>query len=58
MKSSISIFGRLAITCVSLAAASAFAVPFRIMPLGDSITEGAGWDGGGYRAVLREKLDD
>ena len=36
--------------------ASAFAVPFRIMPLGDSITEGAGWDGGGYRAVLREKL--
>ena len=56
MKSSISIFGRLAITCVSLAAASAFAVPFRIMPLGDSITEGAGWDGGGYRAVLREKL--
>ena len=29
----------------------------RILPLGDSITEGIGWeDGGGYRAVLREKL--
>ena len=29
----------------------------RILPLGDSITEGVGWEeGGGYRAVLREKL--
>ena len=28
----------------------------RIMPLGDSITYGQGWNGGGYRAVLREKL--
>jgi len=35
---------------------AALATPLRIMPLGDSITAGAGWDGGGYRAVLREKL--
>ena len=28
----------------------------RIMPLGDSITYGQGWNGGGYRAALREKL--
>lgn len=34
-----------------------FATPLRIMPLGDSITYGQGWDPhGGYRAVLREKL--
>ena len=32
------------------------AATLRIMPLGDSITAGAGWNGGGYRAVLREKL--
>lgn len=37
--------------------AAAFAAPLRIMPLGDSITYGQGWDPyGGYRAVLREKL--
>ena len=31
----------------------------RILPLGDSITEGVGWpEGGGYRAVLRQKLSD
>ena len=33
------------------------AAPIRIMPVGDSITYGQGWDPyGGYRAVLREKL--
>ena len=36
---------------------AALADQVRILPLGDSITEGVGWeDGGGYRAVLREKL--
>ena len=45
--------------CAAVAAAlccTAAAGTLRIMPLGDSITAGAGWDGGGYRAVLREKL--
>ena len=48
---------------IALSAAAAAALcctaaagTLRIMPLGDSITAGAGWDGGGYRAVLREKL--
>ena len=37
--------------------AVAFAAPIKIMPIGDSITYGQGWDPqGGYRAVLREKL--
>ena len=36
---------------------AALADQVRILPLGDSITEGVGWEaGGGYRAVLREKL--
>jgi len=33
--------------------------PLRVMPIGDSITQGVGWeDGSGYRAVLRQKLAD
>ena len=49
------------IICLALAGlglvSSALASPaLRIMPLGDSITYGQGWNGGGYRAVLREKL--
>ena len=36
---------------------AALADQVRILPLGDSITEGVGWEaGGGYRAVLREML--
>lgn len=42
---------------LSILSGAAFAAPLRIMPIGDSITYGQGWDPhGGYRAVLREKL--
>ena len=43
---------------VGMVFGSAFADrPLRIMPIGDSITYGQGWDPyGGYRAVLRELL--
>ena len=42
---------------VALLPFAAMADSVRILPLGDSITEGVGWtDGGGYRAVLRELL--
>lgn len=47
----------IAIVLFSIISATAFAASLRIMPLGDSITYGQGWDPhGGYRAVLREKL--
>ena len=45
------------LTLLALLPLAALADQVRILPLGDSITEGVGWEaGGGYRAVLREKL--
>ena len=41
---------------VGLVSSAVASSTLRIMPLGDSITYGQGWNGGGYRAVLREKL--
>lgn len=47
----------IAVAVSALAALGSLGGTLRIMPLGDSITYGQGWDPhGGYRAVLREKL--
>lgn len=48
----------LALTGLGLVSSVIASPTLRIMPLGDSITYGQGWNGGGYRAVLREKLAD
>ena len=47
------------ITMLVMMPLAVLADQIRILPLGDSITEGVGWEeGGGYRAVLRQKLID
>ena len=47
----------IALAAAAMLAHGVFAATLKIMPLGDSITYGQGWDPhGGYRAVLREKL--
>lgn len=47
------------VLAVALALGASASNVLRILPLGDSITYGQGWDPhGGYRAVLREQLTD